>query len=226
MGMGELAFPVKLGGKMFALLHAGQVRTGSALTPREMHRKAGRIGVEGARLFRLWRRVPRMNPDVLREVMTPRLESAARFIQMFFRSEPARTLLRKAGRAPIPQEDSGLRGMARRHMLTNHGIEIARREYDRVLKTERVAERLGVSSASFCQAFREDAGMSFKDYLLQVRVGVAKELLVDTGSSVTYIALETGFADPNYFSRAFRKLAGLSPSDYREKFRPGKTRRR
>jgi len=218
MGIGELVFPAKLGGKIVAILHAGQVRTGPALAPEELRRKAGRIGVDGARLVRLWKRVPRMSPGVLLEVMAPRLEAAARFIQMFFRSESARALLRRADRAPIPQEDSGLRGLARRHMLSNHGIEIARREYNRVLRTERVAERLGVSSAAFCQAFRGDTGMSFKDYLLQVRVGAAKALLVDTGSSVTYIALETGFADPNYFSRAFRKLAGLNPSEYREKF--------
>ena len=60
---------------------------------------------------------------------------------------------------------------------------------------------------------REGAG--YRELLHQAQFGKARELLVSSTLSITRIAQELGYSDAANFSRAFRKLQGLSPSDYR-----------
>ncbi len=220
MGLSELVFPLRFGNRLVGLLEAGQVVAvpGGGLSPAALRHKASHIGLNPGRLVRLYRLMPRVSLSLLRNGMRERLDVVARFIQGYHRAEAARALLRVPDRAPVPQEHPALRGPARREWLSNCGIEIARREYNRSLRTERVAERLRVPVAVFCQAFRKHAGKTFKDYLNEVRVDAAKRLLIFTGSSITYVALETGFPDPNYFSRVFTRVAGMNPRSYRDKY--------
>jgi AraC-like DNA-binding protein len=220
MGLVELVFPVRISGRLAGILHAGQVRiTGDrGMNPREMEKRASRAGVNPAVLMKAWKKVPAVPAGLLSGEMRRRLSAVESFLAAYHRAEPFKALLSRPERAPVPQESQGLRGLARRHWLSGRGIEIVRREYNKELRTRRVAGRLGVSESVFCQAFKADTGMTFKDYLTEVRVGVAKKLLVDSGSSSTYVGLEAGFSDPNYFCRVFRREVGLSPTAYREKF--------
>lgn len=217
MGLSEALVPVRMGAKLPATLHAGQVRVGPGFPEDVLRRKAVRVGVDGARLVRLWRMVPRVPPETISGLMMQRLAVAHKFIESYFRNEAVRDRLRRGGSVSAPQEVSTLRGIARRRWLSEQAMEIARREYEKPLTTRRIAERLGVSPAVFCQAFKADTRGSFKRFLLGVRLGASRGLLADTASSVTYIALETGFEDPNYFSRAFKAEYGVSPLDYRER---------
>ena len=228
MGLAELVYPVRIGGRLAGILHAGQVRVVGTrgMRQEDLEKRAARVGANPALLSKLWKSVPRVPHGLLDGEMRRRLSAVERFMAAYHRAEPFKALLSRPERKPIPQESPGLRGLARRHWLSGRGIEIVRREYNRDLQTRRVAGRLGVSDAVFCQAFKADTGMSFKDYLTDVRIGVAKGLLVDSGSSITYVGLEAGFADPNYFSRVFHGVVGMSPTEYREKFwMVGKTRK-
>ena len=65
-------------------------------------------------------------------------------------------------------------------------------------------------------ALSQELGLSPWDYLNRFRVCQAKELFRRTQGSVKSIAGQVGFKDPKYFSRVFRKLTDLSPSEYRE----------
>jgi len=220
MGLVELVYPVRISGQLAGVLHAGQVRvTGNrGVNPREMEKRASRADINPAKLMKAWKSVPIVPAGLLEGEMRRRLSAVESFLAAYHRAEPFKTLLSRAERTPVPQESQSLRGLARRHWLSGRGIEIARREYNKDLRTRRIAERLAVSESAFCQAFKADTGMSFKDYLTDVRLGVAKGLLVDSGSSITYVGLESGYSDPNYFSRVFLKEVGITPSEYREKF--------
>jgi two-component system response regulator YesN len=57
--------------------------------------------------------------------------------------------------------------------------------------------------------------MRLQDYLIQVRLNKAKELLSQIDLKVKQIAYEVGFTDPNYFCRAFKKKMGLNPTNWR-----------
>jgi AraC family transcriptional regulator of arabinose operon len=69
----------------------------------------------------------------------------------------------------------------------------------------------------FSDLFKRHYGTSPMAYFSELRMQRARELLSFTKMSVKEIAAELGFDDPLYFSRAFKKVSGMSPRDYRLK---------
>ena len=53
------------------------------------------------------------------------------------------------------------------------------------------------------------------DYITNQRISYARELLTNTGLSVEDISYDSGYKDPTYFCRIFKKVTGMSPSEYR-----------
>ena len=77
------------------------------------------------------------------------------------------------------------------------------------------ADYAGFSRYHFSRLFKEKAGMTFSDYLAQVRVDHAKRLLATTDLSIAEVAAAIGYQEANSFSRLFKTRTGKSPSDYR-----------
>lgn len=88
--------------------------------------------------------------------------------------------------------------------------------YDKAITLEEVAEAVNLSPQYFSKTFKERAGSSFIDYLTELRVERAKELIRSKQKSVKEVCYHVGYKDPNYFSRVFKKYTGVSPSDYRQ----------
>jgi AraC-like DNA-binding protein len=82
-----------------------------------------------------------------------------------------------------------------------------------------VAEMAGVSARSL-QRKLSRAGMTYSGLLDTVRFENARKLLRDTDSKIIEIAFASGYGDPAHFSRAFRRVAGLTPGQFREQCRP------
>ncbi len=78
-----------------------------------------------------------------------------------------------------------------------------------------LASWAGLSRTYFSQVFKQVVGMRFQDYLIQVRIDKAKDLLEDINLTVKEIACVAGFRDPNHFSRSFRKKTGVTPTNWR-----------
>lgn len=78
-----------------------------------------------------------------------------------------------------------------------------------------VAEMAGVSARSL-QRKLSGAGMTYSDLLDTVRFESARTLLSDTDSKIIEVAFASGYTDPAHFTRAFRRIAGLTPRQYRE----------
>ncbi len=79
-----------------------------------------------------------------------------------------------------------------------------------------VARSLGLSESRTSHLIKELSGTTFQKLKDEERLGLTKELLVSTNASITWISHRCGFADPNYFSRHFRKAVGSTPTAYRE----------
>lgn len=87
---------------------------------------------------------------------------------------------------------------------------------DPELGIEKVCEYLNVSSSYFSNAFKKATGKTFINYLTDYRMDVAVRLLETSESKSYEIAELVGYTDPNYFSYAFKKKVGVSPSKYRK----------
>lgn len=71
-----------------------------------------------------------------------------------------------------------------------------------------------MDSFSFSRAFHAALGITFKEYLLRVRVKEACRLLEKPDISISEVSYLSGFSDPSYFSRIFKRFAGVCPSKY------------
>ena len=87
--------------------------------------------------------------------------------------------------------------------------------YGEELTLPDVADQVFVSSSYLSRIFKKAGSINFSEYVNQVRVDHAKELLAD-GELMTYqVGDMVGYSDPHYFSRIFKKITGHSPSYYR-----------
>lgn len=88
---------------------------------------------------------------------------------------------------------------------------------DPALSVDTICRELHVSPTYFSAVFKKQIGRSFVTFLTDVRMEEARRLL-ETSDDKTYMITEkVGYSDPNYFSYAFKKHYGLSPTQYRKK---------
>ena len=78
-----------------------------------------------------------------------------------------------------------------------------------------VSREVDISPYYFSKIFKEATGENFIEYLTNLRIEKAKELLDNTEMSMKEICLEVGYSNPNYFSRIFKKSVGVSPTEYK-----------
>ena len=91
-----------------------------------------------------------------------------------------------------------------------------REHYADDLSLDDVSYRVNISPYYFSKLFKNETGMNFIDYLTEVRMEHAKELLSGSDRSVKEICRAVGYSDPNYFSRSFKKNVGVTPTEYKE----------
>lgn len=91
-----------------------------------------------------------------------------------------------------------------------------RQNFQKNLTLEEVAQTVGISPYYFSKQFKEEAGMNFTEYLTGLRIEKAKELLLERELSIKQVCMDSGYADPNYFSRIFKKWTGLTPTEFRD----------
>jgi len=80
-----------------------------------------------------------------------------------------------------------------------------------------LASLSGLSRTYFSHVFKEVMGMRLQDYVIQTRLGTAKDLLSNFELKIKKVAYEAGFCDPNYFCRFFREKTGLNATNWRLK---------
>ncbi len=86
----------------------------------------------------------------------------------------------------------------------------------RTIREEDVAEYCHYSVSYFSKVFHNAIGMTFRDYVIQKRIGLAKQLLKeDKKTKVAFIAFQCGYKDVSYFTRIFKKKTGVTPANYR-----------
>lgn len=90
------------------------------------------------------------------------------------------------------------------------------KNFDKQITLAEVAERLNFSSVYFGSMFKKHTGKSFNSYLTDIRMENAKKLLKTSDQSIANIAAMVGYQDVKYFSKTFKSIYGVKPSEYKK----------
>lgn len=110
-----------------------------------------------------------------------------------------------------------VRDSSRTIQLIDEACAYFSEHYSEALSVDKYAERIHVSISWFIRSFKEHTGITPMQYILSRRMHTAQALLHSTSYNITEIARIVGYENPLYFSRLFRKMNGISPSEYRKK---------
>lgn len=84
------------------------------------------------------------------------------------------------------------------------------------ISAEGIAEAMGIGYSRFRKLFKDFYGIAPGQYILQIRIARAKELLTNTELQIQEIAWQTGFENPDYFSTVFLRMTGQKAKEYRK----------
>ncbi len=98
-------------------------------------------------------------------------------------------------------------------------LEYIEMHYAEDLAVEDIANAVSISSSACLRCFRQMIGNSPMQYVKQLRIRKAAELLETTEKTAQDIALSCGFNDVSYFTKTFKELLGCTPTQYRRSFR-------
>jgi two-component system response regulator YesN len=101
-------------------------------------------------------------------------------------------------------------------LILRKAIDYIHEHYNEQVTLNEVAENIYVSTFYISRMFKKELGKSFVDYLNDVRIEKAKELLKDVKYKTYEVAELVGISDPHYFSKLFKKHSGMTPSEYKE----------
>ncbi|MCO6059610.1 response regulator transcription factor [Pseudomonas sp. MOB-449] len=130
------------------------------------------------------------------------------------------------GRKPLLERNPPLPDSIRmtaghqKHKALNKVMPYIEQHFRESLDQKELAQQCGMTPFRFSRLFKEVNGVGFMEYILGKRMDFAKHLLENSQMPVTSIGYEAGFKDPSYFARAFKQLAGCTPSEYRQSLHP------
>ena len=97
--------------------------------------------------------------------------------------------------------------------------EFIRANYKKKIKLEDISKVVYLSPYYLSHIFKKEVGFTLFEYLTKVRIEEAKRLFENTPWNATRISFEVGCSDQSYFSKVFKKIEGMSPSDYRKRMK-------
>ena len=94
--------------------------------------------------------------------------------------------------------------------------------YAKPLKLADLAGLVGMSPVSFSRSFRQRTGRTLSDYIVDIRLGYAARMLVDSSKNISEICYECGFNNLSNFNRTFKSKRNYTPRDFRAMFKKNK----
>ena len=118
-------------------------------------------------------------------------------------------------RAEVPSESTSGESSRVQHHYINIVLKYVDEHYQQPISLERVAEVVGLNPVYLSYLFKKVKQVKFSEYINEVRLTKAEELLVNSTYKIGEIAEQVGYNDARYFSSLFKKRTGMSPNDYR-----------
>jgi len=200
-GLCDTAIPVRVGDNLIAFLQTGQVL---------LHQPSRRAFKRVTQQLLDWGRetdIKQIEEAYFqtRVVSRRQYESIIRLLTIF-----AQHLAVLSNQLMVREEkaEAPMIARARSYIAEHQSEEISLKE---------VARAVNTSAFYFCKMFKQSIGLTFTDYLARVRVEKVKDLLCNPHKRVSEAAFEAGFQSLSQFNRVFKKIEGMSPSEFRER---------
>ena len=200
-GLCDSAVPVRVGDNLIAFLQTGQIlmnaprKTEFARATRQLLQWGTEVDVKQLEEAYFQTRV----------VTKKQYESILRLLTIF-----AQHLSTLSNQLMVQGAAGDAPGIAKaRAFIAEH--------YADELSLTAIARVVNMSTFYFCKTFKKATGMTFTDYLARVRVEKVKNLLLNPQTRVSEAAYAAGFQSLSQFNRTFRRIAGESPTVYRDR---------
>lgn len=199
-GLCDTAVPIQVGDLKVGLLQTGQVFL-KAPTRRKFQKTARQLIEWGSHINLLKLEDAYFHSRVL---SARQYRAVVRLLEIFAKhlAVAANELVLKE-RAGEPRAISN----ARRYIEEHQGEKMS---------LDQVARAVNTSSYHFCRTFKKVTGLNFTEYLSRVRIGKAKNLLLNPNLRVTEVAYGVGFQSLPHFNKVFKKITGMSPTSFRK----------
>lgn len=89
------------------------------------------------------------------------------------------------------------------------------KHYTESIGLDEIASYTAMNPSAFCRYFKENTGKTFKEYVLELRIGYACKLLISSMINISQISVACGFESSVHFNRIFKKVTGMTPTEYR-----------
>ncbi len=199
-GLNDTLIPIKMGRRVIAYLQTGQVAL-ETLDNSHYDRAHSEMILRGIELdSRTARKAYRKSVSMEREAY----QGFIKMLEIFAESLGAAANTLHICKADKSGNQAALKA-----------VRFIRQNYDRAIPLSEIAQVAGASVRHFCKIFKEETSLTFVDYLTRERVERAKERISQTSDRISDIAFASGFDSIAQFNRAFKKVSGESPSDYR-----------
>ena len=86
---------------------------------------------------------------------------------------------------------------------------------DKLLTVRDVSEYISLNPEYFTRLFKKETGYNIKDYIIQCKLTVAKDLLTNSNLPISMVALELGYGNFSHFTQMFKRIEGITPKEYR-----------
>lgn len=106
--------------------------------------------------------------------------------------------------------------------VINSAIAYIEKHYMGNISLDELANHVGLTPQYFSAYFKEETKVNFVDYVTKLRIDKAKELIRNSQMSVQETCFIVGYHDPNYFSRIFKKMEGITPTTYKKQCAKGR----
>lgn len=208
-GLGEYVVPIYSEDFLLGSVNAGFF----PVNPRKVERRICRSCAkepaldpeEAKKLYRSCIRTPSIDPEDL----LPGLELVAEYLgQTYQILQRTHAASENTVRYYTSSEDT----------ILSHAMEYIRRNTTNRIAVADLAAFCHCSESYLSRIFKRRTGVNINVYVNKVRVEQAKNSLLLSQDSIAEIATRVGFSDPNYFSRVFTQIIGISPTEFRRRF--------
>lgn len=208
-GLGEYVIPIRSDGMLLGSINAGFFQVDEEKSQRRIRRTCRRHNpLDANEALRLYHSCL-ISAKVEIEEILPGLEMLAEYLGQTYRA------IQTTHSAPSP---SRRYHNSSEDAILTHAVEYIRQNAGNHITVQMLASFCHCSESYLSRIFKRRTGLNINVYINKVRMELAKNHLLLSKENIAEIAANVGFSDPNYFSRVFTQIIGISPTEFRRRF--------